>query len=1155
MPTADPPRPRSLSLYPLNAPGLMLPGPDFIRAAHARGDDTLIQKVTVPGTTRTGKPSKKQTTVLASPGDVLVELHRRALTEPGFTLPVAVRDGQAPRPVAFVPGHLWGEGAAAYLESTSAGGGSGPRPARVMVVGKMPWHEETMVGRNLVGESGSVLIEIVREYRITGSPDWYVTNLLKFTPPDGGTELRADWLKDCLPLLHQELRIVRPDYILCLGADASKHLMTSVLGSPEKGRKYNVEYMDGRVVEVTFPVDRDAPADGRPPETHTALMMCVVHPAAVARDPALKRRLTRGLIRFGQLQQGIRFDLEERDVDHRTVRTLDELRDLLAEVEYEIARGVKTDNWVGVDAEWHGEHPQNAGSYVRTIQFAWRARHAACLVWSDTTGACAFFDAAGEPAHAQAVELLNEFFADKRVCGHFLVADLEWLVPLGLTNLLTNFEVPLYDLELAADDPLFEAYRSIGYAAGDTVPAFMRTHFEGGWDTGLAAHAIEETAQLGLEVLTTRYTTVPRYEGGLDQWITAYCKLQGIKRKDLEGYGPVPDEVLIPYANYDPDGTLRLMYEQTPLIDSDYEGNCCRESFWESMLTPPVILEMHQTGVPVARDRIDENTLAFMKARAAHEKKIKAWAKWPDFNIRSVQHVREFLFGEELNDKRTKDGRTVRIRPDGAISLGLAPVLDTSKPPRRWAEIVDKGLQKIHRPSTAKTILGVLVQDNPAQSEQVQMIRDYRFLDQVLKSVLRPPKLDEYGQVVHQQAPDPGRPDELYDALNDLGVDHATGQEASPYAGQDNLGGMVYEAGLASVICGDGRVRTHFYPTTETKRWRSSRPPLQQLSKRRDPDYVRLLGGTKNAKGKWVGGEYKHKLRSMIHAIPGHVLVEADYIGAELYLMAVMSGDAKMIEHATRNQLPEDHADYYDIHSHVAVTSFGLKCPPTKKGLEAAGAIALRVAAKNVIFGVAYGRGAKAIALQCKEEGNPITVDQAQQIIDMIFRLYPGLVPFFAEARARAKNPGWVCSAFGAYRRFPATKDKTMLGEFERQSMNFGIQSGIASCMDRALAYLRDYRDNFLGDPAFFRLALQIHDAVVLHVPYANVDAVCRKPGGVLAVNMSDRVDIWPTRLNGRPTGAGPYHLGIDVEVFQYWGESLSKDFCRANGIPETYGK
>ncbi len=492
-----------------------------------------------------------------------------------------------------------------------------------------------------------------------------------------------------------------------------------------------------------------------------------------------------------------------------------------------------------------------------------------------------------------------------------------------------------------------------------------------------------------------------------------------------------------------------------------------------------------------------------------------------------MQQVREFLFGEEYNGKVDKEGKTIRIRPEGAACLGLMPILDTSKPPKQWQEIREKGLEREHNPGTGKMILGILAHDNPSQFESVQMLRDHRFLDQVLKSVLRPPKVDDKGNVLREEPDEAPTPD---------GGSMTVGA-AMVAGGQDNLGSIIYEAGLASVICGDGRVRTHLYPTTETGRWRSARPNLQNMSKRRDDDYVRILGKDR----------YKWKLRSVLCASPGCVLIEADYKSAELYGMAIMSGDSALLDHCRRNQLAEDDPDFYDIHSNVAVMAFSLHCAPNKQGLKSIGKVALRIAAKNVIFGVAYGRGAKAIALQCKEEGNPVTVQEAQRIVDTVFQIYPGLVPFFNECRARVKDPRWMSTCFGRLRRFPLTEDFTLVGEFERQAMNCPIQGMVASAMDRAVAYLQDYRDTVLMDPSYVRILLQIHDALLVEAPYANAKHVAEF---VLPHNMTDRVHIYPTALDGAPTGAGPYHLGTDVEMFDHWGEELTEEFCEANGIP-----
>lgn len=1104
-------------MYPLDAPGMPLPGPNFKRHAEELGDvDTEYVKVKVPDSTK--KSGHRFEMQVKSLGQILSDLYLQALRQPGFTLPIEMKATRKTN-VNFVPGHIWGQHIEDLinLEDTPRPV-DGPHPARVMVIGKMPGVEEDRLGRNLIGPSGEILLRILKQLRVKGTPKWYVTNLIKFLPPDGTTSIKAPWLKDCLPLLHQELRIVKPDYILCLGADASKALL---------GNKYGVGYMDGRVVPLTYNVGSDVETS----EQHTAQVMTVIHPAQVAREQTLERQLYRGLARFNLLQGGTRFDEAEKDIDHRTIDTLEDLEELLYEVEHD---PLKKDSVMAADAEWHGEHPVNKGSYVRTFQFSWRVKCGVAIKICHPGGATAIFDAEGKPAKKRVMKLLSAFFCGgvhkysdgtvrkfrpKRVVGHFFNSDLEWLVDLGL-DLRKQFRVPLYDLDMKNDECpkwLRKKYRAMGY--GRIVPAWVRTRFEGGADTGLMAHAIEESAMYGLEMLAMRYTTVPRYDVPLSDWREAYCKENSLKPSALEGYGPCPDEILIPYGIYDADTTLRLYYEFHRMLDYDYEGNCCREAFWESMIAAPAVLEIHQNGIPIDRKRIDYLTEKFLNARSKQEATIKQWSKWPDFNIRSVQHVKEFLFGEDLNGKVTKSGEMVRIRPSGAKSLYLEPLLDTSKPPKLWRDIIDAGKEADYSPSTNKIVLSILAQDNEEQADQVNWIRDYRFLDQVLKTVLRPPKTDEDDNWMYE-------------------TDNTTGMDA-----------LMYDAGLASLVCDDGRVRTHLYQTKETGRWASARPNLQNISKQRDPDYKRLLGAKKNAKGKLEGGDYTYPLRSILKASPGHLLIEADYTGAELYGMAIMSCDANMIDHATRNQLPESDPRYYDIHSNVAVLAFKLKCPPTKAGLDAIGKSSLRIIAKSVVFGIAYGRGAKAIALAAKEQGIRITVDQAQQVIDTIFEMYPGLTPFFNECKGRAINERWLCHCFGRFRRFPYTDDFKLEGEFERQAMNFPIQGMIASAMSRAIAYLHDYKEQS-GNPDMFRILLQIHDAILIEAPYENVQFVAEK---VMPWAMRDMVSIYPTKLDGKPTGTGPYKLGFEAEVMEHWGEHLKADKLSVYGLDPSH--
>lgn len=1099
-------------IFPLTSPGIppFPPNSAFISHLNAIGSTEAQIVEEYEDNPLTGKKQKVRKLV---PSEDLSELVQSALRDPNFQINVEIGPHRE-KLAKFLPGHLWG------LDFPTAG----PRPADVMIINKMPWKHEIGSKRCLSADDGEILLNVLGKLKAKGVANYYVTHLVKFMPPDWKTNLRASWVKDCMPLLYQELKIVQPKYILCVGSDVSKALL---------GSKASVTAMEGKVEDYEYNVGW-YPNQESSDYVKTAKIMTVVHPKQVIRDQSAMRQLERGLSRFTSLVNGVEIGGTEK-VEHTVIDDYDQLAAFLIDVENDPE---KTDDVIAVDAEWHGEHPANSGSYIRTIQFSWKPKHGAGVILNWAGG-----EENLDISLPDAVKLLKTFFnggefsgnvfRPKRVVGHFFNADLEWLVDgLGL-DIRKAFACPLFDFEMKKykhkkPRELYRLYKSEGFADGDVVPAWYRTKFEGGADTGLMCHAAEETASYKLETLAMRYTSAPRYDADLDKWKFDYCKQQGIASSDLGGYGECPDEVLLPYGIYDADVTLRLFYKFDVLIDEDYEGNCCREAFWESQIATPSVLEIHRTGITVDKDRIDILTDAFCDARNGLEAKLREKISWPEFNIRSTQHVKEFLYGHKLNGKLDKEtGKPVKIRPDGAMSLNLMPICDTSKTPKPWAEIVKLGKEAESAPSTNKQVLSLLSQSAAAspeiayKSKFVDMVRDYRFLDQVLKTVLRPPMTD-------------GETDE---------------------AVRDDDGNMQYADGLASMCCEDGKVRTHIYQTKETGRWASARPNLQNISKQRDPDYKRLLGDA-----------YKYSLRSVLKASPGKVLLEADYVGAELFGMAVMSQDTSMIEHAKRNQLAENDPDFYDIHSNVAKLAFQLDCPPTKSGLAAIGKKHIRIVAKSVVFGIAYGRGARAIATAAKEQGIDISVEEAQKVIDTIFTMYPRLVPFFKECKERARGNyidpftekrvehNVICNCYGRFRRFPSSGNDNSLGaEFERQAMNFPIQSMIASAVSRAIAYLHNYKQKHYrktGDE-LFKILLQIHDAILFEVPYEHVEFVCEE---VLPTYMRDSVPIWPTGLDGMPTGDGPYTLGIEAEVMHHWGEALSFDEASSIGIPTGIG-
>jgi DNA polymerase I-like protein with 3'-5' exonuclease and polymerase domains len=211
----------------------------------------------------------------------------------------------------------------------------------------------------------------------------------------------------------------------------------------------------------------------------------------------------------------------------------------------------------------------------------------------------------------------------------------------------------------------------------------------------------------------------------------------------------------------------------------------------------------------------------------------------------------------------------------------------------------------------------------------------------------------------------------------------------------------------------------------------------------------------------------------------------------------------------------------------------------------AAGKKGLRIAAKNVNFGIPYGRGPEAIARQCKEEGVSVTPDECAQMIDAYFSSYPKTKDFLAECRERSQNPGWIMGPYGRLRRFVRSNERAVIGEQERQAQNFPIQGGVADAVSIALNNFYQYRKEH--PEISYQIALQIHDAIVLIVPIEHAERVYKE---VIPLCMIDSVEFWPRRLDGTLIeNAGPYHFGMDRDVFIHWGEKLKPEKAEKIGL------
>lgn len=612
----------------------------------------------------------------------LTDLYRLALYDPNFTLPIRVKAMLVSAP--FVIGHLLGDKVP-----------GGPRPAEVMIVGKHPGSEELVQKRNFVGKASEPwkrAIEELGAQQVVQS--WYITNLIRHGLVDpSATTLRKAWIENCLPLLHAELRLVRPKFILCLGADAAKSLL---------GEKISVTKARNQIFEYSIPGD-DA-------ETMASQLVVIPHPAAAYHDPTVYddyKDAFAGFLRLleqGSLQrQRIR---SRRHVNIYTDRGLKQVVDnLLAQPD---------SNVLAMDCEW--------GEKLRTIQFSPRAGEAYAVVLRNEGDQDAF-----QPNVDAALPHLIRLCKNTpgravRVGGHFFRADLPWLIAYGL------------DLR-----PEFEPARSAA-----------ATKWEGGFDTAYALHAVWEAGRpFELETYAVRLLGTPRYDKPLNDWISEHCKTQKISKASMVGYRDVPNEYLLGnpekdpplpnYACYDASVTRELwdvlngIDDVLGLLDCDKHGLNSRGGFWCSQLASLGFLEMEMRGMLADRGRIDKLTEVFVMARAERLASLRNMIKWPDFNPDSQPQVSELIFGDRYNGK----GR--RLRPEGALSLELPPIKSTGKGGQsKMFERVPEESEELYNWSTDKEVQGIYSYQSPV----VKLLRDVKFLGQSLKYPLKRPLLD-----------------------------------------------------------------------------------------------------------------------------------------------------------------------------------------------------------------------------------------------------------------------------------------------------------------------------------------------------------------------------------------------------------------------------
>ena len=148
--------------------------------------------------------------------------------------------------------------------------GTGNKNARLLFVGEAPGEQEDKTGIPFVGAAGQLLdrylfaVDIPRE-------DVYIANVLKCRPPHN-RDPRPDEEDACLDYLRNQLHLIEPDLIVCLGRISAMRLIKPDFRIT---REHGTFFQKGRYT-----------------------MTAVYHPAALLRDDSKKEDMLRDMKRI-----------------------------------------------------------------------------------------------------------------------------------------------------------------------------------------------------------------------------------------------------------------------------------------------------------------------------------------------------------------------------------------------------------------------------------------------------------------------------------------------------------------------------------------------------------------------------------------------------------------------------------------------------------------------------------------------------------------------------------------------------------------------------------------------------------------------------------------------------------------------------------------
>ena len=139
--------------------------------------------------------------------------------------------------------------------------GVGNPHADILFVGEGPGENEDLQGEPFVGRAGKLLDKMLTAVDLDRNKNIYIANIVKCRPPQN-RDPKPEEQEQCIEWLRSQVRLIKPKIIVCLGRIAA-----------------------AKIIKPDIKITKE---HGQWIQKGDYLMMAMLHPAAILRDPRRK---------------------------------------------------------------------------------------------------------------------------------------------------------------------------------------------------------------------------------------------------------------------------------------------------------------------------------------------------------------------------------------------------------------------------------------------------------------------------------------------------------------------------------------------------------------------------------------------------------------------------------------------------------------------------------------------------------------------------------------------------------------------------------------------------------------------------------------------------------------------------------------------------